>query len=116
MQQTNKTRFIDKPTIDIIKTLLKKHPHLRDNDNKLIANIWYLKSPTLSEGALDFLNEIAQGKLPSSESIRRCRQKVQELDKDLRGELWNKRHGMQDQVKEELREIATDYKKQGVTF
>jgi hypothetical protein len=51
---------------------------------------------------------IANGNLPSSESIRRCRQKLQELNPELRGELWDKRHQMQTQVKEELKEMEND--------
>jgi hypothetical protein len=73
-----------------------------------LANIWYIRSEKLDEGAMDFLNTIAEGKLPSSESIRRVRQKLQELNPKLRGKLYNKRHKMQTQVKQELHEIENE--------
>ena len=111
-----RNKFIKTSTIDIVRRLLKDHPHLRDDDNRLIANIWYQTSPNISEGALDFLNEIAEGNLPSSESIRRCRQKLQQIDKGLRGKLWNKRHGMQNEVREELHNIEKNYEKDSATF
>jgi len=101
-------KYIKDPTINIVKNLLTNHPHLRDNDNKLLANVWYQSIIPLEEAWLDFLALIASGDLPSSESIRRCRQKLQELNSELRGELWDKRHQMQTQVKEELKEMEND--------
>ena len=101
-------KYIKDPTIDVVKRLLTNHPHLRDNDNKLLANVWYQSVRPLGEAWLDFLALIASGDLPSSESIRRCRQKLQELNPELRGELWDKRHQMQTQVKEELKEMEND--------
>ena len=101
-------KYIKDPTINIVKNLLTNHPHLRDNDNKLLANVWYQSIIPLEEAWLDFLALIASGDLPSSESIRRCRQKLQELNPELRGELWDKRHKMQTQVKKELKEMEND--------
>ena len=98
-------KYIQENTIDIIKHLLTDHPHLRDDDNKLLATVWYHKMPEIEESVMDFLHILAKGELPSSESIRRCRQKLQELNPSLRGELWDKRHKMQDQVKKELKEM-----------
>jgi len=46
---------------------------------------------------------LAEGKLPSYESISRCRRKIQEKNPHLRGEKWNERHG---RAKEIRREIA----------
>ena len=101
-------KYIKDPTIDIVKRLLTNHPHLRDSDNKLLANVWFQSVTPLEEAWMDFLALIAHGNLPSSESIRRCRQKLQELNPELRGELWDKRHQMQEQVKEELKEMEND--------
>jgi len=98
-------KCIKETTQTLIKKLLTNHKGLRDNDNKLLATIWYLKADKIEEGALSFLDQIAEGKLPSSESIRRCRQKLQELNPELRGKLWNKRHGFQKQIKKELKEM-----------
>ena len=99
-------KYIKDSTIDIVKRLLTNHPHLRDNDNKLLANVWYQSVTPLEEAWVDFLALIASGDLPSSESIRRCRQKLQELNLELRGELWDKRHQMETQVKAELNEMS----------
>tara|TARA_Y100001951_G_scaffold102529_1_gene109341 strand:+ start:950 stop:1261 length:312 start_codon:yes stop_codon:yes gene_type:complete len=101
-------KYIKDPTIDVVKRLLTNHPHLRDSDNKLLANVWFQSVIPLEEAWMDFLALIASGDLPSSESIRRCRQKLQELNPELRGELWDKRHQMQEQVKEELKEMEND--------
>ena len=98
-------RYLKNSTTEIVKSLLAKHPHLRDNDNKLLATVWYHKMDNIEESVMDFLHILANGDLPSSESIRRCRQKLQELNPGLRGELWNKRHKMQEQVKKELKEM-----------
>ena len=98
-------KYIKETTQTLVKKLLTNHKGLRDNDNKLLASIWYLKANKIEEGALSFLNQISQGNLPSSESIRRCRQKLQELNPELRGKLWNKRHGLQEKIKQELREM-----------
>ena len=101
-------KYIKDQTINIVKDLITKHPHLRDNDNKLLANVWYQSVTPLQEEWLDFLALIANGELPSSESIRRCRQKLQELNPELRGELWDRRHKMQIQVKQELKDMEND--------
>lgn len=101
-------KYIKWSTIDLVKTLLKEHHHLRDSDNKLLANVWFLKAEKVEEGAMDFLKLIADGKLPDAGSIRRCRRKLQEENPELRGKLWDKRHKMQTQVQEEIREMEND--------
>ena len=92
--------------------MLIEHPELRDNDNKLLANIYWQKvsddlkyKVTLEEmaGIKKFLGYLSSGSLPNFESIRRCRQKVQEEEPALRGSLWAKRHEVSHDVKEELR-------------
>lgn len=79
-----------KPRVEL---LLKENPHLRDDDNKLIANIWYNEVPQIKNAsALDFLNIFASGKLTSPESIRRMRQKLQESNEEYRGTNYKIRH------------------------
>jgi len=91
---------------EVIKHLTN-NPHLRDNDNRLIATIWHnevtssgMDTKTLS--SFDFLLMYAEGKLSNSESIRRCRQKVQELNPGLRGENYKARHKEQSNIKDDL--------------
>ena len=43
--------------------------------------------------------------MPSAESIRRSRAKLQEHNPELRGKMWYKRHKMQEQVMLELDNI-----------
>jgi len=89
-----------------VETYLNKYPLLRDNDEKLMANIWWEHvSFNIGENASGkaLLSMLAEGKLPSYESISRCRRKIQEKNPHLRGEKWNERHG---RAKEIRREIA----------
>jgi len=87
-----------------IQYALQNHPVLRDDDNRLIANIWFKKLPNIDElSGREMLMIIAKGKLPSFSSIVRCRRKIQEEDRSLRGELWNKRHQIANDIRKEIR-------------
>ena len=86
-----------------VQHALQKHPALRDDDNRLIANIWFKKLPTIDKlSGRDLLIWIAKGRLPSFESISRCRRKIQQEDKSLRGELWDKRHQIASDIRKEI--------------
>jgi hypothetical protein len=93
---------------DKVTRLLKKKSHLRDNDRRLTANIWW-KSVSNPELLMfeDFINLYIDGKVPESDSITRCRRKIQEEIEELRGESWDLRHGLEDAVKKELKEIGS---------
>lgn len=73
-----------------VEAYLRRYPELRDNDEKLIAVFWFneIKSIPDIKTAFEFLTAYSGGKLTSSESIRRCRQKAQEVNPELRGEKW----------------------------
>tara|TARA_B110000902_G_C13878524_1_gene425736 strand:+ start:159 stop:458 length:300 start_codon:yes stop_codon:yes gene_type:complete len=75
---------------DKVEYLLKNFPIFRDDDNKLIAKIWY--SETKSKNLRDFMIEFGDKKISSPEAIRRARQKLQEHEPSLRGALYNARH------------------------
>jgi len=91
----------------IVKELLKTSPKLKDNDQQLVANVWYVQARDKHDmdkmTAKEFLHELARGKIMSSESITRCRRKLQEEHTYLRGEKWAERHRIQKDVKEELK-------------
>ena len=91
----------------IVERLLISSPKLRDNDQQLVANVWYVQTRDACNienmTAKDFLHELAKGNVMSSESITRCRRKLQEENTYLRGEKWDERHRAQKDVKEELR-------------
>ena len=77
-----------------VKQLLTDLPHLRDDDNKLIANIWHKqigKEKIKDLTAFDFLVHISEGQLINPESIRRVRQKIQEQNVLLRGKSYKSR-------------------------
>jgi len=88
-----------------IREKLLNEPSTRDNDNVLIAHIlsdiesFQLRSIT----AKVFLDNVIEGKYGSFESIRRCRQALQEKCPELRGKLYAKRHGYKEEVKQQLK-------------
>ena len=93
---------------DRVRDLLRVYPDLRDNDNKLIANIWHddmikkYELDVFNKSAADLLIMFASGKLPSTETIRRTRQKLQQELPELRGEDYLKRQSLQGKVKQEI--------------
>tara|TARA_Y100000593_G_C4236414_1_gene299784 strand:+ start:453 stop:851 length:399 start_codon:yes stop_codon:yes gene_type:complete len=94
-----------------VSTFLTKCPPLRDNDERLMANIWSKYMGNIEYlNAKDILTMLARGELPSYESISRCRRKLQELHPELRGEKWEKRHKSQTKVKNELKQIRNAQK------
>ena len=95
-----------------VRKFLQIEPTLRDDDNRLLSNIWhnhlnmtrrYSFTEEEWEGVMKFLKIIADGDMPHWESVRRCRQKLQEDNPDLRGRLWDKRHKAEKSVKAEIR-------------
>ena len=90
---------------DVIIDLLTNKEHLRDNDQALIANIWWRELVTQGKDkstAFEMLKVFSEGKLSNPESIRRARQKIQEEQPELRGARSRARHREQDNVKEQL--------------
>ena len=75
----------------LITDLLTNYSHLRDNDSKLLANVWYKQIQTKDMTVSNFLQLISEGVLVNPESVRRCRQLLQEQHPELRGEKYNKR-------------------------
>ena len=93
---------------DRVVRLLTIKSDLRDNDRRLTCNIWWKSVPNPKFLMFeDFIALYIEGKVPESDSITRCRRKVQEENKELRGESWDLRHGLEDAVKEEIRELGS---------
>ena len=84
---------------------LTNHPETRDNDNALIAYLLmdmdFLNLEKIT--AQEFLSRLKDGDYGSLESIRRCRQALQEKHPELRGDLYNKRHGYKEDVENQLK-------------
>lgn len=93
----------------IIKDFLTAKPHLRDNDMKLLASVWWQEMRMLgldmhSHSAHETLLLLSNGKLSNPSSIRRCRAKLQELHPELRGHRYKDRQkNQQTEVVSEIR-------------
>jgi hypothetical protein len=96
-----------KKSKDKVSYLLRNHPKLRDSDYKLIATYWHkeIGEDISSMSAFDLLKKIAEGKLTSSESIRRVRQKIQEDNPELRGEVWLNKQLKSEEVRENIKHL-----------
>lgn len=80
----------------------------REDDNRLIVSIWahQLGDDKINKmSATDLLNMISEGKLPNPESIRRVRQKFQELNPKLRGKNYSAKLKEQKKVINDLKQI-----------
>jgi hypothetical protein len=94
-------------TKDKVRTLLQNVAGLRDNDNKLIANVWRDDIETKGfdfedMSARELLYLLGNGQLAATESITRARRKVQEECKELRGSSYGKRKEHTEKVKSDL--------------
>lgn len=89
--------------------LLSNYEHLRNDDHKLIASMYYhmaqLKIKDDKYTAMDFLYDFSNGKYPSPESIRRCRQKIQEDQPHLRGSSYKERHSKAKEFKTQIKNV-----------
>jgi len=90
-------------TKDKVKYWLDKYPSLKDDDNRLSANIWSEELGGADITAQDFLSLYAANKLTSAPSIKRARAKLQEEEPKYRGEKYNLRKGIfQDKWRKDL--------------
>lgn len=67
-----------------VEWVLTNYPQARDNDNLLI-NIIYSRFYNVNVSCRSFKDVTLHTKLPSFETIRRCRQKAQADHEELRG-------------------------------
>jgi len=94
-------------TKDKVIYWLDKYPKLKDDDNRLCANIWAKELEDLvfveKSNIKDFLKLYASNKLTSAPSIKRARAKLQEEFPKYRGEKYNLRKGLlQDKWRKDL--------------
>lgn len=90
-----------------VEFLLKNYPDLRDDDFRLISNYFaFLMQGKIEQmSATDFLKLFSQGKLPHTESIRRCRQKLQEENPELRGLNYVQRQDIGYQTSKSIKDL-----------
>jgi hypothetical protein len=90
-------------TKDKVKLWLSKHESLKDDDERLCANIWSDEIQQLGWENKDFLKLYANKQLTSAPSIKRSRAKLQEEEPKYRGEKYNLRKGiLQDKWRKDL--------------
>ena len=94
---------------DKVIKLLKEKKHLRDDDNKLMANIWFSEIKDKNLTSMQFLEYYATGRISNPQSVLRLRRKLQEEFPELRGEKWHERHQEQENVKKQLYETPELY-------
>lgn len=99
--------LLQKNTGQLVADLLDKYPELRDDDKRLIANVWRIEYgfKRIDEPATmrSFLNCFIED-FSSPESIRRTRQKLQEEFIQFRGEKYDERHSkLEPEVREEIK-------------
>lgn len=71
-------------TYDLVKDLLIKYPAMRDSDRLLIWNVWGRRGYLTVEDNTSIIRKESFMTATSPESIRRCRQKIQENFPELR--------------------------------
>lgn len=92
-------------TAELVKNLLEKHSYLRDNDKKLVANIWAkeigskFKNIDLNTFLKDYF---INGNVTSSDTITRARRKVQEEFLELRGNIVSIRKELEKEVRQNI--------------
>lgn len=94
-------------------SLLRENQDYRDCDFKLIARIWFDQAGADEKGksvlrqstAYDFLIAFREKQYISPESIRRCRQKLQEKHEELRGLSYKSRKKKGEEMKKEIHSV-----------
>lgn len=110
---TSKFISMDQVTSNIFSTkekvekMLESLPHLRDSDDKLVANFWHREvidsGKKISEiSAFSFMKMYSEGELTKADVITRARRKAQEHNPKLRGEKWEERHGREKEVRKNI--------------
>lgn len=92
---------------DAVEQILINNPECRDDDNLLILKVWAEQNPMLRDHSTSFVqfsHQFLAGKYASTESIGRCRRKLQEENEALRGRSWRERHDEQENVKQQIKD------------
>lgn len=89
-----------------VKILLETYPKLRDNDVRLVASYYYNNISNINQiSAIDFLQIMVNGNLPSPDTITRARRKLQEKHPELRGVNYVERQKLEKQVRQEINKL-----------
>ena len=89
-----------------VQILLETYPKLRDNDVRLVASYYYNNISNINQiSAIDFLQIMVNGNLPSPDTITRARRKIQEKHPELRGLNYVERQKLEKQVRENINKL-----------
>ena len=89
-----------------VSRILMNKPKARDCDYILYAFILLTFGIDISTlTAKDFLKGLSTKLYPSFEGVGRCRRKLQEKHKELRGKKWDARHAEENKVKTEIKSM-----------
>ena len=95
---------------DLVTDILTEKPKTRDSDVLLFQEVWKQQAEKeignidLTDCKVSLLFKLMTNKKISRPStIKRIRAKLQEICPNLRGKVYEQRHGYQEKVKEELR-------------
>ena len=102
---------LSKTPNQLVADLLNEQEALRDNDEKLILNVWCKQMNLTKEMMLDmkfefFVKKFIARQLYDMESISRARRKLQETIPMLRGKTWEARHKKEQAIREHFKEVA----------
>jgi hypothetical protein len=96
-------------TVEAVRMILSEFPETRDNDRLLILKIWAAQEKQLRDEGYSFMRfakKFLDGNFIDTETVRRCRQKLQEMQPGLRGKSYRTRHDKAaPEYKQELNEI-----------
>ena len=81
-----------------VRNILETNKEARDCDRLLISIIWKQDSVFI-EDKNEFLELLINGELTSPETIRRCRQRLQEENETLRGYKYKLRKQLGEEVR-----------------
>lgn len=92
----------------IVEKVLREHKEARDSDSKLICWVYSITNPDIL--GLSFSKVMWNSSyfdLPSFETIRRTRQKIQHDFPELRGKVYEKRMAKQSEYKNKFARSGT---------
>ncbi len=91
---------------DSVKLLLEAYPKLRDNDVRLVASYYYNNIANINQmSAIELLEVMVNGNLPSPDTITRARRKIQEKHTELRGVKYEEKQMLEKQVRENINKV-----------
>ena len=95
-------KILSKSLQSIVRGVLTDSLNSRDCDRLLCAEVWWNQMRRTVSKDEGFLDMYVKGELTTADSITRCRRKLQEEDKTLRGDKWYERKGRAEEVKQEI--------------